>query len=130
MARSRHVREDDHGTLRLETGACRWLIAPFTRCRRGEFESSELSFFREGAGWAPSCWPRRWWALFSAHSAVAEQARARSQTGLTTGCEGLDMDVTPVLHLIGSFSDAGRAVAPALAGLSFVTSALQFLVAH
>src|SRR5437879_1307292 len=23
VARSRHVREDDHGTLRLETGACR-----------------------------------------------------------------------------------------------------------
>ena len=40
------------------------------------------------------------------------------------------MDVTPVLHLIGYFSDAARAVAPALAGLSFVSSALQFMVAH
>ena len=40
------------------------------------------------------------------------------------------MDVTPVLHLIGYFSDAGRAVAPTLTGIGFVTSALQFLVAH
>jgi hypothetical protein len=40
------------------------------------------------------------------------------------------MDVAPILRLIGDFIDAGRAVAPALAGLSFVTSALQLLVAH
>ena len=40
------------------------------------------------------------------------------------------MDVAPILRLIGDFTDAGRAVAPALAGLSFITSALQFLVAH
>ena len=40
------------------------------------------------------------------------------------------MDVAPILRLIGDLIDAGRAVAPALAGLSFVTSALQFLVAH
>ena len=40
------------------------------------------------------------------------------------------MDVTPVLRLIGDFTDAGRAVAPALAGLSFIASMLQFLVAH
>ena len=40
------------------------------------------------------------------------------------------MDVAPILRLIGDFIDAGRSVAPAFAGLSFVTSALQFLVAH
>ena len=40
------------------------------------------------------------------------------------------MDVAPILRLIGDFTDAGRAVAPALAGLGFITSVLQFLVAH
>lgn len=40
------------------------------------------------------------------------------------------MDVTPINSLIGDFTDAGRAIAPALAGLGFIVSALQFLVAH
>ena len=40
------------------------------------------------------------------------------------------MDVTPVLRLIGDFTDAARAVAPPLAGLGFVASALQLLIAH
>ena len=40
------------------------------------------------------------------------------------------MDVTPVLRLLDEFTDATRSIAPALAGLGFVTSALQLLVAH
>ena len=40
------------------------------------------------------------------------------------------MDVTTVLRLIGFFTDAGRSIAPALAGLGFVASALQLLIAH
>jgi hypothetical protein len=40
------------------------------------------------------------------------------------------MDVTPVVNLIGSFTDAGQKVAPALAAMGFITSALQLLVAH
>ena len=40
------------------------------------------------------------------------------------------MDVTAVLRVIGAFSDAASAIAPALAGLSFITSMLQFLIAH
>ena len=40
------------------------------------------------------------------------------------------MDVTPVLRLIGNFTDAARAVAPALAAFGFVASALQLLIAH
>ena len=40
------------------------------------------------------------------------------------------MDVTPVLQLIGDFTEAGRAVAPPLAGLGFIGSALQLLIAH
>jgi hypothetical protein len=41
-----------------------------------------------------------------------------------------EMDVTPVVNLIGDFTDAGQKIAPALAGLGFITSALQLLVAH
>ena len=40
------------------------------------------------------------------------------------------MDVTSVLQLIGDFTEAGRAVAPPLAGLGFIASALQLLIAH
>ena len=40
------------------------------------------------------------------------------------------MDVTPVIRLIGDFTDAGRAIAPALAAFGFVASALQLLIAH
>jgi hypothetical protein len=40
------------------------------------------------------------------------------------------MDATPVIRLIGAFTDAGRSIAPALAGLGFVISALQLLIAH
>ena len=40
------------------------------------------------------------------------------------------MDVTPVVRLIGDFTDAGRAIAPALAAFGFITSALQLLIAH
>ena len=40
------------------------------------------------------------------------------------------MDITPVSNLIENFIDAGREIAPALAGLSFIASALQFLIAH
>ena len=40
------------------------------------------------------------------------------------------MDVTPVINLIGVFTDAGQKIAPALAGFGFITSALQLLIAH
>ncbi len=40
------------------------------------------------------------------------------------------MDVTPVINLIGVFTDAGQKIAPALAGFGFITSALQLLFAH
>jgi hypothetical protein len=40
------------------------------------------------------------------------------------------MDVTPVVRLIGDFTDAGRAIAPVLAAFGFITSALQLLIAH
>jgi hypothetical protein len=40
------------------------------------------------------------------------------------------MDVTPVVNLIGSFTDAGQKIAPPLAAMGFVTSAIQLLVAH
>jgi hypothetical protein len=40
------------------------------------------------------------------------------------------MDVTPVVRLIGDFTDAGRAIAPALAAFGFITGALQLLIAH
>jgi len=40
------------------------------------------------------------------------------------------VDVTPITTLLGSFSNAGQAVAPALAGLGFLVSALQFLVSQ
>jgi hypothetical protein len=40
------------------------------------------------------------------------------------------MDATPVIRLIGAFTYAGRSIAPALAGLGFVISALQLLIAH
>ena len=40
------------------------------------------------------------------------------------------MDVTPVVNLIGVFTDAGQKIAPALAGFGFITSALQLLIAH
>jgi hypothetical protein len=39
------------------------------------------------------------------------------------------MDVTPVLNLIGDFTDAGQKIAPALAALGFITSGLQLLIA-
>jgi len=42
----------------------------------------------------------------------------------------LTLDMTPVLRLINDFTDAGRSIAPALAGLGFVASALQLLIAH
>jgi hypothetical protein len=42
----------------------------------------------------------------------------------------MHVDVTPVLRLIGDFTDAVRALAPPLAGLGFIASALQLLVAH
>jgi len=42
----------------------------------------------------------------------------------------LTMDMTPVLRLINEFIDAARSIAPALAGLGFVISALQLLIAH
>jgi len=32
------------------------------------------------------------------------------------------MNVTPVVNLIGDFSDAAQKVAPALAGLGFITA--------
>ena len=37
------------------------------------------------------------------------------------------MDVTPVVNLIGAFTDAGQKIAPALAALGFITSSLQLL---
>lgn len=40
------------------------------------------------------------------------------------------MDVTPVATLIGDFTDAGQRIAPAMAALGFITSALQLLIAH
>jgi type IV secretion system pilin len=40
------------------------------------------------------------------------------------------MDVTPINTLLGDFASAGRSIAPALAGLGFLVSALQFLLAH
>jgi len=40
------------------------------------------------------------------------------------------MDVTPVLNLIGNFTDAAQKIAPALAALGFITSGLQLLIAH
>jgi hypothetical protein len=40
------------------------------------------------------------------------------------------MDVTSVLRVIGIFTDAGRTIAGALAGLGFVASALHLLIAH
>jgi hypothetical protein len=40
------------------------------------------------------------------------------------------MDVTPVVNLIGSFTNAGEKIAPGLAAMGFVTSAIQLLVAH
>ena len=40
------------------------------------------------------------------------------------------MDVTPVINLIGDFTDAAQKIAPALAALGFITSGLQLLVAH
>jgi hypothetical protein len=42
----------------------------------------------------------------------------------------LQMDVTNVLRLIGFFTDAGRLIAGALAGLGFVASGLHLLIAH
>jgi hypothetical protein len=40
------------------------------------------------------------------------------------------VDVTPIITLLGTFTGAGQAIAPALAGLGFLVSALQFLIAH
>ena len=40
------------------------------------------------------------------------------------------MDVTPIVTLIGDFTEAGQKIAPALAALGFITSALQLLIAH
>jgi hypothetical protein len=40
------------------------------------------------------------------------------------------MDITPLVNLIGSFTDAAQKVAPALAALGFITSGLQLLIAH
>jgi hypothetical protein len=40
------------------------------------------------------------------------------------------VDVTPVVTLIGDFTEAGQKIAPALAALGFITSALQLLIAH
>ena len=40
------------------------------------------------------------------------------------------MDVTNLLNLIGMFTDAGRLIAGALAGLGFVASGLHPLIAH
>jgi hypothetical protein len=40
------------------------------------------------------------------------------------------MDVAPIITLLSEFTDAGRAIAPALAGLGFLVSALQFLLCH
>lgn len=40
------------------------------------------------------------------------------------------MDVTPVVNLIGDFTDAGQKIAPALAALGLITSGLQLLIAH
>ena len=40
------------------------------------------------------------------------------------------MDVTPIVRLIGEFTDAARTLAPPLAAFSFTASALQLLVAH
>jgi len=40
------------------------------------------------------------------------------------------MDVTNLLNLIGIFTDAGRLIAGALAGLGFVASGLHLLIAH
>ena len=40
------------------------------------------------------------------------------------------MDVTPVVTLIGDFTDAGQKIAPAMAAFGFITSALQLLIAH
>jgi hypothetical protein len=40
------------------------------------------------------------------------------------------MDVTNLLNLIGMFTDAGRLIAGALAGLGFVASGLHLLIAH
>jgi hypothetical protein len=40
------------------------------------------------------------------------------------------VDVTPVINLIGDFTDAGQKLAPGLAALCFASSALQLLIAH
>jgi hypothetical protein len=40
------------------------------------------------------------------------------------------MDVAPVLRLLDEFTVAARTLAPGLAILGFVTSALQLLLAH
>lgn len=40
------------------------------------------------------------------------------------------MDVTPLINLIGDFTDAGQKIAPALAAFGCITSALQLLIAH
>jgi hypothetical protein len=40
------------------------------------------------------------------------------------------MYVTPIVRLIGEFTDAGRTLAAPLAAFGFIASALQLLVAH
>ena len=40
------------------------------------------------------------------------------------------MDVTPINTLLGELTDAGRPIAPALAGLGFLVSALHFLLSQ
>ena len=40
------------------------------------------------------------------------------------------MDVTPINTLLAEFTAAGRAIAPAMASLGFVVSALHFLLAQ
>jgi hypothetical protein len=40
------------------------------------------------------------------------------------------MDPAPFIRLIGDFTNFARAIAPGLAALGFITSALQLLIAH
>jgi hypothetical protein len=40
------------------------------------------------------------------------------------------MDVTPVVNLIGEFTDGAQKIAPGLAGLVFIISGLQLLIGH
>jgi hypothetical protein len=40
------------------------------------------------------------------------------------------MDVTPVVNLIGDFTEAAQKVTPALAALGFITRGLQLLIAR